>query len=80
MDLQIVTPDANLYSGEASMVEVPGTNGKFQVLNNHAPIISTLTKGQVRIKGADNKEQSFAIDGGVIEVLNNKVTVLAESA
>ena len=80
MHLDIVTPDANLFSGNVTMVEVPGAQGRFQVLKNHAPIISTLAVGKVRLIGEDQKEKSFEITGGVVEVLNNKITVLAESA
>jgi F-type H+-transporting ATPase subunit epsilon len=77
MLLEIITPEKKLFSGQATSVTVPGSNGMFQVLNNHAPIISTLKKGVIK---ADTSEglKSFEINGGVIEVLNNKVTVLAD--
>ena len=77
MYLEIITPDKKLYSGEVTLVHVPGTNGQFEILNNHAPVISTLTKGKVRIKSAEG-EQTFDVNGGVVEVLKNKVVVLAE--
>lgn len=77
MQLEILTPDKKLFSGEVSSVTVPGTLGQFQVLNNHAPIISTLMKGIVKIKSAEG-EKTFEVNGGVIEVLKNKVIVLAE--
>ena len=76
MQLEIITPDKVLYSGEVTGVKVPGAKGSFEVLNNHAPIISSLDKGQVRVKDA-NGTQNFDIEGGMIEVFDNKVIVLA---
>ncbi|MFM2135720.1 MAG: hypothetical protein RL021_1120 [Bacteroidota bacterium] len=78
MLLEIITPDKKVYSGEVSSVSVPGTDGRFQLLNNHAPIISTLLNGPVRIKDHEG-EKSFDVKGGVIENLKNKVIILAES-
>lgn len=77
MNVEIITPDKKLYSGEASVVTLPGAAGSFQVLKDHAPIISTLLSGQVRVKDAKG-EQSFPINGGVVEVQHNKVIVLAD--
>ncbi len=74
MNLQIITPDKTVFSGEVSVVTLPGINGSFQILKDHAPIVSTLGKGTL---AADKQE--FTIDGGVVEVLNNKVLVLAEA-
>lgn len=78
MLLEILTPDRKVYSGEVSSVQVPGTKGSFTVLDNHAPIISTLETGKVKVRSKAGVE-TFEINGGVIEVLKNKVTVLAES-
>ncbi|HEY9559678.1 MAG TPA: ATP synthase F1 subunit epsilon [Anseongella sp.] len=78
MTLEILTPDKKVFSGEASLVTVPGTQGSFTVLNNHAPIISTLEAGEVKVRGAQGME-TYQISGGVIEVLKNKVVLLAES-
>ncbi|MEQ8323478.1 MAG: F0F1 ATP synthase subunit epsilon [Vicingaceae bacterium] len=97
MHLEIVTPDKSLFKGEVDYVYCPGAHGSFGILNNHAPIIATLKKGEVKVKIAeenalrfdneigklvhDNEvgaEVRFSIDGGVVEVLNNKVIVLAE--
>jgi F-type H+-transporting ATPase subunit epsilon len=75
MTLDIITPDRKVFSGEASVVTLPGIEGSFQVLNDHAPLVSTLGKGDVVI---DSKE-TFVIDGGVVEVLKNKILVLAEA-
>jgi F-type H+-transporting ATPase subunit epsilon len=79
MNLEIITPEKKVFSGEVTSVHVPGADGQFQVLNNHAPIISTLLNGPVKIKTAEGI-QTFQVSGGVIEVLNNKVVILAESA
>ena len=96
MHLEIITPESKVFSGEAIAVQLPGLDGSFQVLNNHAPIISALTAGQVKIdlsevfereeKTSDlikqdksnNKAILVDIKGGVIEMLNNKIIVLAE--
>ena len=80
MLLEIISPDEKIFSGEVDMVQVPGSKGSFQILYNHAPIISTLKSGKVRIKGTDGKEVFFDIDGGVVEAKKNKIIVLAESA
>ena len=76
MDVQIITPDRNLYDGKADLVTVPGTSGYIGILNNHAPLVSSLKKGEVKVI-LNEKEQFFNIDGGVVEVLQNKVVVLA---
>lgn len=79
MTLEIITPDKKYFDGEIVSVTVPGTVGSFEVLNNHAPIISTLDHGKIVIHTSANaKSQIFFIKGGVIEVLNNKVMLLAE--
>ena len=78
MLLEIVTPDKKVFEGEVTAVTFPGSNGEFQVLNNHAPLISSLGKGAVRIAAA-GKSEELTIDGGVVEVLNNNIIVLAES-
>lgn len=78
MLLEIITPEKKVFQGEVNSVQLPGTNGKFEVLNNHAPIISTLTKGDVRVIDSNNKTELFEINGGVIEMQNNKIIVLAE--
>ncbi len=80
MKVEIITPDSVIFTGEnVELVQLPGIDGSFEVLNNHAPLISVLRKGTVKIinKGEKN-ENFFEIKGGVIEVLNNKVLILAE--
>ena len=78
MQLEIITPDKKVYSGEATSVSVPGTSGRFQLLKNHAPIISTLLNGKVKVRDKEG-EKIFNVKGGVIENLDNKVIILAES-
>ena len=78
MNLEIVTPDKELYSGEASLVQLPGIDGLFEILNSHAPLISALKKGKVKVVDGQNETQYFDVRGGVVEVLDNKVLVLAE--
>ncbi|UFH55110.1 ATP synthase F1 subunit epsilon [Spirosoma sp. KNUC1025] len=78
MTLDIITPDRKVFSGEATAVTFPGTEGQFQVLNNHAPMVSTLDRGQVIVETGSG-QQTFTVDGGVVEVLQNKVLVLAEA-
>ena len=76
--LEIVTPEAKVYEGEVQSVSVPGTDGSFQVLYNHAPIISTLGKGKVKLVDAEGNDETFNTQDGVIEVLNNKTIILVE--
>jgi F-type H+-transporting ATPase subunit epsilon len=78
MHLEIITPDKKVFAGEATSVTLPGTEGQFQVLDRHAPLVSTLGKGDVVVDQSGSK-QTFLIDGGVVEVLHNKVLVLAEA-
>ncbi len=78
MQLEIITPDRKVFSGEATSVTFPGIEGQFQVLNDHAPMVSTLARGPVTIQAAGG-QQVFTVDGGVVEVLRNKVLVLAEA-
>lgn len=80
MKLEIVTPDSTIFTGEnVWLVQLPGIDGSFEVLNNHAPMISVLGKGRIKVLITDNnQEQFFEIRGGVAEVLNNRVLVLAE--
>lgn len=91
MYLEIVTPEASLVSGEVSSVTVPGVEGEFQMLNNHAAIVSLLSEGKVKFAGnptiAEGYESKFTkedgkwvmmIKGGTVEMNNNKVMVLAD--
>ena len=79
MKVDIITPDSTLFSGDqVELVQLPGIDGSFEVLNDHAPLISILKKGRVKLQSKDEKEQYFEINGGVIEVLSNKILILAE--
>lgn len=91
MYLEIVTPEASLVAGEVESVTVPGVEGEFQMLNNHAPIVSVLQKGKVKFKGNPTIAEAFQnkftqedgkwvlqISGGTVECNNNRVMVLAD--
>lgn len=78
MKLEIITPDKTIYNGEASLVQLPGLDGSFEILNNHAPLISVLKEGRIKILDPEKQEKFFEVNGGVIEVLQNKVLILAE--
>ena len=92
MHLEIVSPEATLFSGEVESVIVPGTSGSFQMLNNHAPIVSSLKDGTVIISGKiqlddtvqnkfkrkDDNTTLFEISSGTIEMMNNKLVLLAD--
>jgi F-type H+-transporting ATPase subunit epsilon len=79
MRIEIVTPDKKIFEGEIKSVRVPGKKGSFQVLKDHAPIVSTLEGGPVIMVSPDGKETIYEIDGGVIEVKANKIILLADS-
>lgn len=79
MHLEIITPDKKVFEGEVKLIQLPGSKGGFEMLKNHAPIISTLEKGTIKIQDENGKEQFFDIDGGVIENKSNKIIVLVES-
>ena len=78
MILEIITPEKQVFSGEVISVKFPGTAGEFEILNNHAPIISTLSVGENRVITSSNNTEKFSINGGVIEMQNNKIIVLAD--
>lgn len=80
MTLEILTPERRLYSGEVYGIQLPGIEGKFEVLNRHAPIVSALGKGNLKVIKDKNTFLNFLIDSGFVEVLNNKATVLVEGA
>ena len=80
MQLEIITPDKNIYSGDIDAVKLPGAEGSFGILKGHAPIIATLKKGTVKITDTKKRVENIEINGGVVEVLNNKIIVLAENA
>lgn len=77
MKLEIITPEKHIFDGETDLVQLPGIDGLFEILNNHAPMIAALGKGKVKI-GNNNSFQFIEIKGGIVEVLNNKIIVLAD--
>jgi len=78
MNIEIINPDKTIYNGEADLVQLPGKDGSFEILNNHAPLISVLKEGKVKVIDKSKNTQFFEIKGGVIEVLRNKILILAE--
>ena len=79
MKVDILTPDTILFSGDnIHLVQLPGIDGSFEIMNNHAPLISVLSKGKIKVLVNGQNPQFFEVKGGVIEVVNNKVLVLAE--
>ena len=77
--LEVITPSKKAFAGEVQSVTLPGALGSFQVLHNHAPLMSALEVGKIKITETDGEEKVYATGGGTVEVLNNKVLVLAES-
>ena len=78
MKLDITTPDKQIFSGDADLVQLPGSDGLFEILQNHAPMIAALGKGKIKVQNPDGKLQFFEIKGGVCEVKDNIIMVLAE--
>lgn len=79
MKIEIITPDQKVFEGDIKSVRVPGSKGSFQVLNDHAPIVSTLEKGPVYVVDQAGNETRYNISGGVIEVKMNKIILLVET-
>lgn len=79
MKVDIITPDSKVFSGDVASVMLPGANGSFQILNNHANLISSLEKGIVTTISDGGEKKEMNISGGVVEVLKNEVIVLVES-
>ena len=77
MHLEIITPDKTIFEGEVDSATFPGSKGSFQVLKNHAPVISSLDKGVVKYK-ANNTEEQIIVNGGIVEVLRNRIILLVE--
>lgn len=80
MILEILTPEKKLYSGEVYGVQLPGISGLFEILDKHAPLVSALGKGNLKILKDKKEIEKYSIQSGFVEVLNNKVTVLVEGA
>ena len=80
MILEILTPEKKLYSGEVYGVQLPGISGLFEILDKHAPLVSSLGKGNLKILKDKKEVESYSIQSGFVEVINNKATVLVEGA
>jgi len=78
MYLEIISPDNQMFEGQVKLVQVPGSQSPFTVLEKHTAIISTLEKGKVRVIDDKDETHIFHVKGGVIEVLNNKIVILAD--
>ena len=78
MNLEIITPEKELYNGIVTSVKVPGSAGEFEILNNHASIVSSLINGNIRVINDQQEELNFNIKSGVIEMQKNKIVILAE--
>ena len=89
MFIEIVSPEKTLYTGDVTSVHLPGSEGSFQILNNHAPIVSTLKNGQIKLKGnfdsksenlniINSNEASLEIQSGVVEMKKNKLIILVD--
>ena len=78
MKLEITSPDKQIFSGEATLVQLPGSDGLFEILHNHAPMIAALGKGKIKVQDQEGKLQFFEIKGGVCEVKDNVILVLSE--
>jgi F-type H+-transporting ATPase subunit epsilon len=80
MTLEILTPESKVFSGDVYGVQLPGISGLFELLDKHAPMVSALKQGNLKILKDKNASVAYAIKSGFVEVLNNKVTVLVEGA
>jgi F-type H+-transporting ATPase subunit epsilon len=78
MQISVLTPDKEIFEGKITSVKVPGVSGIFEVLNNHAPIVSALGEGEVRLIKENGEKMTFGIEKGFIEVLKNKVALLVQ--
>ena len=78
MNITVLTPDNEIFTGAITSVKVPGVDGQFEVLNNHAPIVAALVQGNVRITKEEGGDMNFGIQKGFLEVLNNEVALLVQ--
>lgn len=79
LELEVITPSKKAFTGMVKSVTVPGTLGNFQILYNHAPILSKLEIGRIRLSEKGSDREDYTTGGGTVEVLDNKILVLAES-
>lgn len=80
MQLDILTPEHKVFSGKVYGIQLPGTEGSFEILENHAAMIAALGKGKMKVLKDKNNSETYEISGGFIEMLNNKASVLIEDA
>ena len=78
MELIVLTPEKEIFQGEINSVKVPGAGGQFEILNGHAPIVSSLVTGPVRILNTSGEKTHFNIAKGFVEVLGNEVSLLVQ--
>ena len=78
MIVEIISPDKVLFKGDLSAVQLPGIDGSFEILDHHAPLVSILKQGEIKLVDAKKKEKIIPVNGGVIEVLENSVKILVE--
>ena len=78
MKIKITKPDAILFEGDVKLAQLPGTGGLFEILNNHAPIISSLEKGNIRLVTDSGEEKLFEIRGGVVKSQQNDILILVQ--
>lgn len=79
MKLEIITPQKKLFEGEVTLISLPGTLGAFEILKNHAPIISTLAEGDIKIIDIEKNTHLFKVKSGLVEASNNNISVLVET-
>ena len=77
MDIEIISPEAIIFKGNAKSVKLPGESGGFEILNNHASIVSNLKKGFIIVKDENNTEHKFEINSGVVEMKKNTISILS---
>lgn len=80
MQLEILTPEHKVFSGNVYGIQLPGTGGSFEILEKHAPMIASLGKGRMKVLKDKNSTEMYEISAGFVEVINNKVSVLVEDA
>lgn len=78
MHIIVLTPEKEIFQGDITSVNVPGTNGQFEILNNHAPIVAALGRGEVKITQSKGDKKIFTITKGFIEVIKNEVSLLVQ--
>ena len=78
MNLEVITPETTLFNAEVTLVQLPGKSGSFEIMHNHAPMIATLKKGKIKIVHPEKNIRYLEINGGTLQVQNNKILILAD--